>query len=123
MARSLDNPRAWPTPPTGHHRGWRYRIDVSAIWAEFSDDVEMSHFNDDVFRAHRDAIVAILKRAPDYPSDDQRAHPDFGWHTPQGAFYEIVDEIAIADDADEFNAAWEGLYDWADERRVWIATT
>jgi hypothetical protein len=62
------------------------------------------------FEERRDAIVAVLRG-----SAWLKGYDEFDW-VP-----EIVDNLADASDADEFDGWWDELYDMADTDRVWIA--
>ncbi len=73
----------------------------------------------DVFRndamtvpERRDAIVDRIRRS--------------GWLDGRGCFDDLVelvnDHLAYAEDADEFDAIWDDIYDHADADRVWIET-
>ncbi|NKY60426.1 hypothetical protein [Nocardia flavorosea] len=81
---------------------WDETIDVSRVWND--DDLS--------FEEKRDAIVAQFKRSRWFRDDDEF-----------GRVREIVDEeIAYAEDVDEFDGWWDELYDLADYDRIWIKT-
>jgi len=80
---------------------WDRRINIADIW----NDATMS------FEEQRDALVARIRIS--------------GWLVGRNEFdrlVEVVDNLADAEDFNEFNAWWDELYDHADADRVWIAT-
>ncbi|MEV0830853.1 hypothetical protein [Nonomuraea rubra] len=61
------------------------------------------------FTERRDAVVRILRASP--------------WVKDRDEFdqlVEVVDNLAEAEDAEEFDGWWDELYDHADGDRVWI---
>lgn len=60
------------------------------------------------FEERRDAIVSRIKSSNWYGEGDDLTLAD------------IVDGLSEAEDADDFDDAWDALYDLADEDRVWI---
>lgn len=77
---------------------WSRRIDVKSVWND--EDLE----GPDKFKA----VAAIVKAS--------------GWSQESEYVAEIVDNLADAEDDDEFNNWWDALYDEADRDRVWIGT-
>ena len=79
---------------------WRYTCDIKQHFPEraFRDSAD--------FRASRDAVVAELKRAEDYETDE--------------LLQEVVYLLATSENVIEFNYYLDDLYDWADARRVWL---
>lgn len=71
---------------------------------------------DDVFHSEaigfgnkRDIIVKRIREAR--------------WFDPEDMYLtEIVDELSLVDDVDEFDRVWDDFYDWADFNRVWVVT-
>lgn len=84
-----------------------------AFWAERIELKDIFHNEDLTFEQRRDAIVKRLQESSWYKMscDD---HPDM---------QELIDnDLAMAEDTDEFDVAWDILYDYADTDRVWINT-
>jgi hypothetical protein len=83
---------------------WHRKINLSGVF----------HNNDLTFEQRRDAIVQIL-RATAWMKE--RAERD-----ACGGLGDIVDNLACAEDTEEFDGWWDELYDEADRDRVWITT-
>lgn len=84
---------------------WDRKINLSGVF----------HNDTMTFTERRDAIVRIL-RASAWMK--QRAEQD-----AFGGLAEILDNLAEAEDTEEFDGWWDELYDEADYDRVWIATS
>jgi hypothetical protein len=82
---------------------WAHRINVADIWGN----------QDLTFDQSRDAIVDRLRKSPWIANRDQSGFDELG---------EVVENLAAAENFDEFNNWWDELYDRADRDRVWIAT-
>lgn len=82
---------------------WLETIDVSEVWR-----------NDDMsFKETRDAVVARVQQSQWYKHSDPNE-----W----SGLYRVIEEIAVAQDVQEFDGWWNDLYDIADRDRVWIKT-
>lgn len=75
------------------------------IWDRKINLTGVFHNNDLTFEQRRDAIVRILRAS--------------AWMKERAE----VDNLAYAEDTEEFDGWWDELYDEADYDRVWIATT
>lgn len=84
------------------------------VWAETLDVSDVFHDDELSFEERRDAIVAVLKASRWYRKADQ--------HAFDGVVDIVNDHLAYAENADEFDAWWDELYDLADYDRVWIKT-
>lgn len=83
---------------------WAHEIDLSGVF----------HNDEMTFTQRRDAIVARLMTSSWYRESDPEV---------SGTVAEIIrDQLAYAEDTDEFDAWWDELYDDADYDRVWIKT-
>lgn len=67
--------------------------------------------DEEEFRAARDAVVARLKREPEF-DDESTGFTD--------EYADIVTNLSIAENEHEFDLDLQDLYDWADDNRVWI---
>ena len=95
------------------HRLSRERIAAGKpSWAHHISLEDVFHNDDLSFTEKRDAIVARIRASSWYKGYDET-----------GDMSEIVEDLAAATDTDEFDAAWDELYDIADADRVWIATS
>ena len=84
---------------------WDRRVNLGDVWQD--DDME--------FTARRDAIVARLRPLKPWA---ERIDETEGL---DGEFEQIVEDLAMAEDFDEFNEWWDQLYDWADiNKRLWL---
>lgn len=88
---------------------WILRIDVTDIWEEYSEDED--------FELFKEKLIPILKskteEIEDLLGEDEAS-----------AYESLIDDIEYGvDNIEEFDYAWNNLYDWADINRVWIATT
>ena len=81
------------------------------VWAERINLRDVFHNDNMTFVERRDAIVAAIRVTRWYRNVDED-----DW------LREIVENLACADDADEFDGWWDELYDQADIDRVWIGT-
>lgn len=80
---------------------WEYKIRLGDVWK-----------NDELtFEQQRDAIVVRFRRSRWYLMSG--AHSDL---------HELIDELAEAEDAEDFDEAWVQIYNLADEDRAWIET-
>jgi hypothetical protein len=104
-------------PDTADHRAEMFslahqrRAAGLPLWERTVNLREVFHNEEMTFEQRRDAIVRILRASP--------------WLAGRGEFdalVEIVDLLADACDAEEFDGWWSELYDHADYDRVWIAT-
>jgi hypothetical protein len=86
---------------------WIMKIDVSEIWQEYEDN------ND--FESFKSELIPILKSIQDEVSKKLDSLEAMDYE-------DMVQEIELTDDEDEFDYAWQDLYDWADNNKVWIAT-
>lgn len=80
---------------------WDRKIRLGAVWRNEGM----------TFTQRRDAIVAILRAS--------------GWLRDRDMFSSLViavENLAGAEDADEFDGWWDEIYDIADYDRVWIDT-
>jgi hypothetical protein len=80
---------------------WDRRINLRDVWRN----------QDMTFEERRDAVVRRLRSS--------------GWmatHEDGDILHQLVEELAEAQDADEFDAPWDAIYDEADYDRVWIVT-
>lgn len=80
-------------------RPWKHKVDLSDVWADESL----------TFEQRRDAIVRRLRAG--------------AWtrYDLEGTLDCLLDELAEAENEDDFNAVWAWVYDWADaDKRLWI---
>lgn len=82
------------------------QIDLKDIWSR-ADKEDM--YDDDVFMKFRDETVKVCRSYKRFPNRAQ--------------YHDIVEDMAIANDIDDFNDSFANLYDWADDNAIWIATT
>ena len=87
---------------------WKLTIDVKSEWENLTALSDDDKYDEDKFCPMRDALVAKL-----------RSNTRAVW---SGTFVALVDELAEVMDIDEFDNIWGRLYDWADQKRVWIKT-
>lgn len=87
------------------NRQWKKKVELGDVWN--NEELE--------FTERRDVIVRRLKiLAPWAARQDAQYSPDL-------TFAELVEDLADCEDYDEFNLAWDELYDWADQgKRLWI---
>jgi hypothetical protein len=89
-------------------RAWKYRINIAQYITE--DDSK-----DGVLKAANGVVAELAK----LPEDEETTHFRL-------EFEEIADQAKHASDdeveyvVDEFNYQLNNLYDWADDRRVWL---
>lgn len=81
--------------------GWKTTVRLQDVF----HDTNLS------FEARRDAIVKRIRFSNwDFHSED--------WD----AVEEVLDNLAVATDVQQFDAWWTDIYEYADRDRVWIAT-
>jgi len=85
------------------------------VWDRKVNLAGIFHNDTMTFTERRDAIVRVLRASAWLK---ERADRD-----ACGGLGEIVDNLADAEDAEEFDGWWDELYDEADYDRVWIATS
>ena len=78
---------------------WKHTLDLRDIF----------HSDAHSFTNQRDIIVARIQRAKFWDEDDDDLTA-------------LTEELADAEDAEQFNSAWGALYDWCDANRVWVET-
>jgi hypothetical protein len=78
---------------------WRKTIELSQVLSHY--DPDEGNFSD-----VRDRAVAVLRKDPLYEDDED--------------FSLIVDELADAEDPDQFDWVLDDLYGWADNNLVWM---
>lgn len=81
------------------------------VWERRLNFADVVHNEALSFEQRRDAIVDRLRHS--------------AWFAGRDEFDELVeavDNLARADDADEFDGWWDEIYDVADYDRVWIVT-
>lgn len=81
------------------------------VWAHTIDLRDVFHNADMSLEQRRDAIVARL-----------RAHRWLKGRNVFDQLVEAVQNLAYADDAEEFNGWWDEICDLANIDRVWLAT-
>lgn len=86
---------------------WKLHIDISNIWDKYPDEIDFEEF--------KSSIISELNTYID------QINEIFG--EDEAIEYEnIVNDLNDTEDEDEFNYAWQNLYDWADANLVWIET-
>ena len=75
---------------------WIHRLDVGDVF--HNDDLTFPEKRDEMVRRIR-ALPIISTRLSD-----------------------IADNLAAAETPDEWDDPWDDFYDYADERRIWVAT-
>jgi len=86
---------------------WKLRINVANIWEKYPEEVDFEEF--------KSSLISKLN------TYTEEVNEKFG--KDEAIEYEnLVDDINTTDDEDEFDWAWQNLYDWADENLVWITT-
>lgn len=78
---------------------WAHTIRIGHVWGN----------EDMTFIERRDAIVRILRASRWVKERDEF-----------DSLVEVVDNLAEAEDTEEFDGWWDELYDHADYDRVWI---
>lgn len=104
----------WVTPPRGAiHRGWRCELKVK----DLLDDQTGSPAVAAAARTLHERLEKFRAEAfgGRWAKDDEIEQISDEFHT-----IGFVDGDAAAD-CDHFNAVLNGLYDWADDERVWVA--
>lgn len=87
---------------------WRYTIDIKESWALAQDETISTS---ELVRR----ILPIFKAAPAFQNDiifQERVE----------RLENLLEEYGDDIDNEDFDEAWGDLYDWADDRKVWIAT-
>jgi hypothetical protein len=78
---------------------WNHTIRVSGVF----------HNDDLPFEVKRDRIVSRLNPLKDkFPED---------WDLE-----DVILSLSEAEDANDFDLAWDDFYNWADDNRVWVET-
>lgn len=78
---------------------WRKTVNVSDIF----------HNEDLTFEQRRDGIVRQFRRF--WPEGCDDFDIDM-----------LLEELADAENADDFDMTWDMIYGWADDNRVWVKT-
>lgn len=94
---------------------WKATIDVKNIWKKWEDIFEEGEVTDEDYKKFLSEIIAALKR------DENRIKNKIGEEGFE-EYIELVDDLKMTDDIEEFDAEWARLYDWADFYDVWIGT-
>jgi hypothetical protein len=76
---------------------WRKKLDVSDVFR-----------GDAPFAERRDEMVRRVRALDPHDND--------------GELQDIADELADAQDGDEWDGPWDLFYDWADATGVWVVT-
>lgn len=79
---------------------------MASHWAERLDVKDIFHNDEVTIIEKRDVIVQRIRALKSYDDDAEL----------------IADELAQATEIDDFDEWWDAFYDWADKRRVWVAT-
>lgn len=87
---------------------WKYRIDVADIWQQYPDEIDFLDFKTQLLDILKNAVEDLRDIIDD--EDEIMSLED------------IVNGLEYSDDEEEFDQAWQDLYDWADYNKVWIAT-
>jgi hypothetical protein len=88
---------------------WKVRINVADLWRKYEDDEDFDSFKE-----------ALLEKL-----DDEDLYAEITEKIDEEAAYQfsvLVDDLKPCSDVEEFDYAWQNLYDWADYNKVWIAT-
>ncbi len=85
---------------------WRYTCDIGQYFIDRQPGYAgiADYYDDDKFTRSRDAIIAELRKARDYP----RSLP----------LQDLVRGLGMCDDADELNELLDSLCNWADANLV-----
>ena len=89
---------------------WKYRLELKDLWEKYdNDEMEIVHIAKEVANRIRDLNISGEEQNIDYIAR---------------CFDEIHDCYGDNNEEDEqiFNYEMTGLYDWADENRVWVNT-
>lgn len=78
---------------------WNGNIDVK----DYFDNAHLS------FEECRDGIIDQLKKSNWYKGEDLD-------------LLDVIEELELSEDVQEFDVCWNALYDLADRDRIWIAT-
>jgi hypothetical protein len=104
-------------PDSADHRVDMHRLGQQRLaaglpmWDRKINVADVFHNDEMTFPQRRDAIVSRLR--------------DSGWLHGRDEFDELVnaiDELAEAENSEEFDGWWDEIYDIAYEERVWIST-
>lgn len=82
---------------------WKHTIDIKAAWQQ-AENAEISA---------NELAKVLSERLRECPVEEAAAHADLFESLAQRE--DLTDEL--------FDAAFSDMYDWADDNRVWIATT
>lgn len=91
----------WLRRPDSIHRGWRYSIVIGPLPEEITPET---------FAEVKARAAAAIRASRDVVEQTQIG----------AALEEAADELADADNEEEFNAALTGLYDLGDQYRIII---
>jgi hypothetical protein len=93
---------------------WKYKFDVRSIWNDKSKSDALKGY---------ETLEALLKFV-ETDEDLQTSFEDNELDIEVVNLMEAFDERDLGFDEeefiDEFNGAWDTVYDWADDERVWI---
>lgn len=104
-------------PDTAEHRAEMHQLATERrtagkpVWDRKIRLADVFHNEDMTFEQRRDAIVARLRGSNWLKGRDEG-----------DTLVMLVEELADARDADEFDGPWDAIYDEADYDRVWIET-
>lgn len=106
-------------PDTPDHRVEMYKLASGRsrrglpVWAETINVGDVFHNEELTFEERRFAIVARIQASKWYKRENKEC----------GELVYVLDDLASAEDEDEFDSAWDEIYDLADYARVWIHTS
>lgn len=89
---------------------WKPVIDIVEEWDRLEALPSDDRYDEEIFYPTRDALVAKLRT---YKND---------YRCVGYIFETLLDELAEVQDVDDFDSVRSRLYDWADNKRVWIKT-
>jgi hypothetical protein len=104
-------------PDTAEHRAEMHRLATrrrsagKPVWNSKIHLGDIFRNEDMTFKERRDAITARLRASTWLKS-----------HGEYDTIRYLVDELADAENTDEFDEVWDVIYDEADADRVWIET-
>lgn len=114
-----DRPTRWQTPPSGVHSGWRRTILLK----------DLPHFDGDV-EAFKAPLIARLERDPEVRDAIAFVEGQFPKERMDSIEYGEIDcleqlgdaffTLREAENEQDLQYAFDALYDWADEYRVWV---
>lgn len=82
---------------------WRYTCDIKQHFVELTEETIS---DSKIFSSVRDNVVAELKKAKDYETDDE--------------LWGLAEEMADTENWDQFNSVLFWIYEWADDALVWM---